>query len=141
VHVSASFLLTKGLNAALYLMLLRLLARQYDEVYRLTDSVATDTALNPEGKAIFAALGLAAADAHPDAHACRLKIALLERCARTGNGLVGEPFITQFLSDFLTAEAFAAGRHHLLDHALFRQPATLDKIFDQRWNFIGVFGV
>ena len=50
VHVSTSFLLTKGLNAALYLMLLRLLHRDYDEVYRLTDSIATDTKLIARAK-------------------------------------------------------------------------------------------
>jgi thiol-disulfide isomerase/thioredoxin len=77
VHVSTSFLLTKGLNAALYLMLLRLLHRDYDDVYRLSDSVATDTALNTEGNGIFKALGFANNDGHPDAHACRLKISLV----------------------------------------------------------------
>lgn len=46
-------------------------------MYRLTDSVATDTALNAEGEAIFNALKLAGDDAHPDAHACRLKVALV----------------------------------------------------------------
>jgi hypothetical protein len=77
VHVSMAFLLTKGLNAALYLMLLRFLHRDYDDVYRLTDSVATDTALSPEGAAIFAALKFCGDDAHPDAHACRLKLSLV----------------------------------------------------------------
>jgi hypothetical protein len=77
VHVSASFLLTKGLNAALYLMLLRFLHRDYDEVFRLTDSIATDTALNAEGAKIFEALSFTCTDCHPDAHACRLKISLV----------------------------------------------------------------
>ena len=34
VHVSLSFMLTKGLNSALYLMLLRFLNRSYEEVFR-----------------------------------------------------------------------------------------------------------
>lgn len=54
VHVSASFLLTRGLNSALYLLLLRLLHRSYDDCYRLTDSVASDTALSSEGAALCA---------------------------------------------------------------------------------------
>lgn len=69
VHVSTSFLVTKGLNAALYLLLLRLLHRDYDDAYRLTDSVATDTAFSDEGLGIFKALSFANDDAHPDAHA------------------------------------------------------------------------
>jgi hypothetical protein len=77
VHVSSSFLLTRGLNSALYLLLLRLLHRAYDDAYRLTDSVASDTALNAEGATIFAALKFASDDHHPDAHACRLKVSLV----------------------------------------------------------------
>jgi hypothetical protein len=57
VHVSLSFLLTKGLYSALYLMLLRLLHRDYEEVYRLADSIATDTKLSKEGTNIFNAFG------------------------------------------------------------------------------------
>jgi hypothetical protein len=74
VHVSTSFLLTKGLNAALYLLLLRLLHRDYDDAYRLADSVATDTAFSDEGLGIFRALANAGDDAHPDAHAVREKL-------------------------------------------------------------------
>lgn len=53
VHVSFSFLLTKGLNSALYLMLLRFLHRDYASVFRLSDSIATDKELNKEGLEIF----------------------------------------------------------------------------------------
>jgi len=49
IHVSLSFLQTKGLNSALYLMLLRFFHRDYDEVFRLADSVATDTDLSKVG--------------------------------------------------------------------------------------------
>lgn len=77
VHVSTSFLLTKGLHAAMYLLLLRLLHRDYDQVFRLTDSVSTDTAFAPEGQVIFNALSLANSDCHPDCHACRLKVSLV----------------------------------------------------------------
>ena len=76
VHVSMSFLLTKGMNSALYLMVLRLLHRDYNEVFRLADSVATDTSFGVEGKLIFDLFKSARNDWHPDAHACRLKISL-----------------------------------------------------------------
>lgn len=77
VHVSCSFLLTKGLNSAVYLMLLRFMHRDYVDVYRLVDSIATDTKFNDEGLHIFKAFGRVNDDYHPDAHACRLKIALV----------------------------------------------------------------
>ena len=77
VHISFSFLLTKGLNSALYLMLLRFLHRDYADVFRLADSIATDTKLNAEGLVIFQSYKQAADDWHPDAHACRLKISLV----------------------------------------------------------------
>eukprot|EP00744_Colponema_vietnamica_P004831 GILI01007158.1.p1 GENE.GILI01007158.1~~GILI01007158.1.p1 ORF type:complete len:1056 (-),score=346.73 GILI01007158.1:456-3395(-) len=77
VHVSCSFLLTKGINSALYLMLLRLLHRDYDECFRLADSIATDTNLSSEGRAIFETFSQSNNDWHPDAHACRLKISLV----------------------------------------------------------------
>ena len=77
IHVSISFLMTKGINSALYLMLLRFLHRDYDEVFRLADSVATDTQLNAEGLTIFNAFKRVLDDWHPDAHAGRLKISLV----------------------------------------------------------------
>lgn len=77
VHVSLSFLLTKGLNSAVYLMLLRFLHRDYAEVFRLADSIATDTKFNSEGLQVFSAFKRANDDCHPDAHACRLKISLV----------------------------------------------------------------
>ena len=77
VHVSLSFLLTKGLNSAVYLMLLRFLHRDYADVFRLADSVATDTKFNKEGATVFTAFARANDDQHPDAHACRLKISLV----------------------------------------------------------------
>lgn len=77
VHISFSFLLTKGLNSALYLMLLRFLNRIYPDVFRLTDSIATDTKLNSEGLVIYKAFKSVNDDWHPDAHSCRLKISLV----------------------------------------------------------------
>ena len=77
VHVSLSFLMPKGLNSALYLLLLRLLNRDYDSAFRMCDSIATDSKLSPEGLQIFNALSYAGDDLHPDAHAVRLKITLV----------------------------------------------------------------
>eukprot|EP00603_Paraphysomonas_imperforata_P014039 CAMPEP_0114478766 /NCGR_PEP_ID=MMETSP0104-20121206/16170_1 /TAXON_ID=37642 ORGANISM="Paraphysomonas imperforata, Strain PA2" /NCGR_SAMPLE_ID=MMETSP0104 /ASSEMBLY_ACC=CAM_ASM_000202 /LENGTH=200 /DNA_ID=CAMNT_0001653999 /DNA_START=121 /DNA_END=721 /DNA_ORIENTATION=+ len=74
VHVSLSFLLTKGLNSAVYLMLLRFLHRDYSTVFRLADSIATDTVLILK---IFKGFARTNDDWHPDAHACRLKISLV----------------------------------------------------------------
>lgn len=77
IHISLSFLLTKGLNSALYLILMRLLHRDYTTVFRLADSIATDTSFNTEGLEIFKNFIQANGDWHPDAHACRLKISLV----------------------------------------------------------------
>jgi thiol-disulfide isomerase/thioredoxin len=77
VHVSFSFLLTKGLNSGVYLMLLRFMHRIYDEVFRLADSIATDNKFNADGLQVFKAFDRCNDDWHPDAHACRLKIFLV----------------------------------------------------------------
>eukprot|EP01038_Epipyxis_sp_PR26KG_P004031 gene4031-5768_t len=77
VHISLSFLLTKGLNSALYLMLLRFLHRDYADVFRISDSIATDNAFNAEGLDIFLSFKNTNDDWYPDAHACRLKISLV----------------------------------------------------------------
>lgn len=77
VHVSLSFMMSKGIDSGLYLLLLRFLNRDYTSVFRLADSIATDTAFSPAGQLIFHSLALANDDWHPDAHACRLKISLV----------------------------------------------------------------
>jgi hypothetical protein len=69
--------MTRGLNSGVYLMLLRFLHRDYAEAFRLGDSIATDTDFDKEGKEIFGCFIQAAQDAHPDAHAVRLKISLV----------------------------------------------------------------
>lgn len=77
VHVSLAFLMTKGFDTALYLMLCRFLHRDYEAVFRLVDSIATDSKLSLEGSNTFKALSLTNDDWHPDAHAIRLKISLV----------------------------------------------------------------
>ena len=58
-------------------MLCRFLHRDYSDVFRLADSIATDTKLNDEGSSLFKGLSEVMDDSHPDAHACRMKISLV----------------------------------------------------------------
>jgi hypothetical protein len=76
VHVSETFLLYPNLAAALYMLLLRLLARQYEAVVDLTSLCVCDAAPSPEERQIVSMLGQANKDHHPDAHACRLHVSL-----------------------------------------------------------------
>ena len=77
VHVSLSFMITTGLNSALYLLLARFLNRDYVAVTHLTESVASDVAFSNEERSVLHALYCAREDRHPDAHACRLRISLV----------------------------------------------------------------
>ena len=74
VHVSMSFLFAPTLSAGLYLLLTRFLSRNYAEVFRLAETIGTDTELSAEEKLAFHTLGRSNSDNHPNAHACRLKI-------------------------------------------------------------------
>lgn len=73
IHVSSSFLFTRSLSSALYLLLLRFAHRQYEEVFRLANSCASDRA---EHSQLWKELQAFNSDKHPDAHACRLKLSL-----------------------------------------------------------------
>ena len=77
IHVSMSFIMTRGLASAMYLLLLRLLHRDYASAFRLAESVASDSRFEPAAKHIWADLALANDDFHPDAQACRQKLALV----------------------------------------------------------------
>ncbi len=79
MHVSLSFLYSTTLASALYLLLLRYLARQYKAAIQLVDTVSSDTSLTDEESATlrFMTCGKVSADDHPDAHALRLKISLV----------------------------------------------------------------
>lgn len=70
VHLSLSFLMPKGVSSALYLLLLRFLARNYDAVVRLTDSIATDTVYSQEGRAIFHVRAIIVSEVHADSCMC-----------------------------------------------------------------------
>ena len=79
VHVSLCFLSSTTLASALYLLLLRSLARQYHAVVQLVDTIASDTDLTAEEANSLAFLNSSrnSPDAHPNAHATRLKISLV----------------------------------------------------------------
>ena len=77
IHISSSFIVTKGLNSALYLLLLRLLQRDYQRAFLMADSIATDAKFSEEGEKIFHALAFGNDDPHPDASAVRLKVTLV----------------------------------------------------------------
>jgi hypothetical protein len=76
VHVSLSFIFTPTLASALYLLLLRFLHRNYEDVFRLAGSIGTDMAFTAEELQIFKKI-TKIYDSHPNAHACKSKIALL----------------------------------------------------------------
>ncbi|CAK8991884.1 unnamed protein product, partial [Durusdinium trenchii] len=75
VHVSKGFLIAPSFASALYLLLLRFLARDYEGVCSLVHAVGTDAELNEEEAQILKVLGLVD-DAHPDALACRCLVTL-----------------------------------------------------------------
>lgn len=82
VHISLSFLYSTTLASALFLLLLRYLHRQYKQVVRLVDTVATDATLSREEQNTLQLLtrhrGRAhSPDEHPDSHACLLHISLV----------------------------------------------------------------
>jgi thiol-disulfide isomerase/thioredoxin len=97
VHVSMSFLQSTTLAAALYLLLLRFSFRDYEEVARLVDTVATDTDFSnlKEELQAFKMLGSLTRDQNPNAHASRLKISVV---------MADSPVPTPWLLDLEMAE-------------------------------------
>jgi hypothetical protein len=83
------FLVSKSLAARLYLVLMRLMARDYVACSRLISACATDTPFDGEERWLMSLVKESADDWHPDAHACRLRLALI--CLECGE--------TQLLAD------------------------------------------
>jgi hypothetical protein len=75
VHVSKTFLLHRSLASALYLLVLRLLNRNYRAAFALANAISTDKKYSSAEGCIFAYLQEALYDQHPDAVACRLRVA------------------------------------------------------------------
>lgn len=76
VHVSLSFLFTPTLAAALYLLQLRLMNRNYKEAFNLAGTIGTDVAFTNEEKLIFAGIANLR-NFHPLALACYSRISLM----------------------------------------------------------------
>ena len=76
VHRSLTNLLCLSLASTLYLVLLRLMSREYASAFELLDSVAVDVAFTSEENWLFAQISRTLDDNHPDACACRLKLLL-----------------------------------------------------------------
>ena len=77
VHACGAFLSSRTLASSLYLLAARLLGRRYEMAFLLAESCITDATLSAEEAQLWELLALAGADTHPDAHAVRLKIALV----------------------------------------------------------------
>ena len=77
VHTSRTFLDTTTLASRLYLILLKMLGRQYEEAFQLAEVCAIDTQFTSEEKWVFTLLQeRTEQDLSPDAHAVRLKLIL-----------------------------------------------------------------
>ena len=77
IHTSKTFLDTTSLAARLYLILLKLLRRDYIGAVKLSKVVAMDVLFTTEEKWVFGLIqNRTEGDQHPDAHACRLRLLL-----------------------------------------------------------------
>eukprot|EP01107_Rhizomastix_libera_P015447 TRINITY_DN5841_c0_g1_i1.p1 TRINITY_DN5841_c0_g1~~TRINITY_DN5841_c0_g1_i1.p1 ORF type:complete len:4156 (-),score=944.82 TRINITY_DN5841_c0_g1_i1:134-11092(-) len=74
VHNSKTFLITPTLSSLMYLVLIRFLTRNYIQAHSLVESCTVDTSFTAEEKWVFDQMAKASNDAHPDAHALRLKL-------------------------------------------------------------------
>lgn len=77
VHTSLTFVHTPSLAAALYLCLVRLLARDYAAAAAAVATCTVDVAFTAEERWLMGRFARAADDCHPDAHAVRLKLTLM----------------------------------------------------------------
>ena len=76
VHPSRTYLSPPSLAAALYLLLLRWLARDFEAACALAPSCVTDAPMSAEEAQLWKMLADLTSDAEPAAHACRLKLSL-----------------------------------------------------------------
>jgi hypothetical protein len=80
IHTSRTFLIQPTLASLLYLILMRMLNRDYVSAFSLLDLCTVDVAFNAEERWVFDRLvQRTASDGHPDAVACRLKLVLAVR--------------------------------------------------------------
>lgn len=76
VHPCGRFVSSRTLASSLYLLVVRLFQRQYDDAFRLAEQCVTDSTLSAEESQLWDLLALSCDDTHPDAHACHLKLSL-----------------------------------------------------------------
>ena len=74
IHSSGCFLSSRSIASSLYLLVLRLMSRNYRDAFRLIESCVCDNVLTPQEKQIYDVIGTIKDDFHPDVHACRLKL-------------------------------------------------------------------
>ena len=80
IHPSQQFLVPPSLSASLYLAVMLCAVQRYEECIRSLEACYADTAFSVEESFMFALMGRTLdpqgpPDLHPDAHACRLKLA------------------------------------------------------------------
>ena len=76
VHSSFNHLNSGSLASTLYMALIQLLARRYQQAFSWISAASTDTDLTPEEAWIFEQFERTVADRHPEAIAVRLKLSL-----------------------------------------------------------------
>jgi hypothetical protein len=74
VHSSGCFMSSRSIGATLYLVVLRLLTRNYTEAYRLIESCVCDRPLTAQERQIFELIGNNPDALLADNYACRLKL-------------------------------------------------------------------
>ncbi|CAK9107070.1 Calmodulin [Durusdinium trenchii] len=82
IHTSMTFLISQELSASIYLVHLKLLQREYKQVFQLAPTCTVDVPFAPDEGFIWNQLEESLDDMHPDAHACRLKLSLAIMYAR-----------------------------------------------------------
>ena len=90
VHTSRTFLSPPTLAASLYLILLRLLHRAYGQAFKETEACSVDVPFTAEEAWVWGQFERTLDDAHPDAHAVRLKLSLAVQYSRQSNKLKWE---------------------------------------------------
>ena len=92
IHPSRMFFFTETLASALYMLIVRFVNRQYEQVFRLADFCVKDIELSPEEQQIFNQLKTLDDDLHPDAAACRLKIVMVTAGTKMGEHCPFDPY-------------------------------------------------
>lgn len=101
LHASGTFLMTPDTSSALYLAAMCLLRRDYERCCAIAPACRTDLPLNVQEAWALQQLWKSEEDKHPDAHACRIRFAAIEKEAEGEEAALGAGRQSQ--------EAMAAG--------------------------------